>query len=63
MLFRSGRGVPRDYVQAHMWCNLSAAQGDKNGAECRDLAATLMTPAQIAEAQKLAKEWVAAHHQ
>jgi len=59
-----GSGVPQDYVQAHMWCNLAASQypdteAEKrdNAAEFRDRTAALMTPAQIAEAQKLAREW------
>jgi hypothetical protein len=40
-----------------MWFSLSAAQGDKDGAKGRDMVARKMTPAQIAEAQKLAREW------
>jgi TPR repeat protein len=45
------------YVNAHMWFNLAAAQGDQDAAKDRDDVAKLMTPAQIAEAQKLAREW------
>jgi len=56
MYFR-GRGVPQDYVSAHMWMNLSAAAGDKEAAKSRDIIAALMTRTQIAEAQKLAREW------
>ena len=56
-LYVSGRGVPKDYVVAYMWFSLSAAQGDHDSAIQRDLVAKLMTPAQIAEAQKLAREW------
>ena len=55
-----GRGVLQDYVQAHMWLNLSAAHGDKNAPKDRDRVARRMTPAQIAEAQRLAREWMAA---
>jgi hypothetical protein len=40
-----------------MWFTLSAAQNHKDGTENRDKAAGLMTPAQIAEARKLAREW------
>jgi hypothetical protein len=40
-----------------MWLSLSAAQGDRDAAETRDRVMKLMTPAQIAEAQKLAREW------
>jgi hypothetical protein len=56
MYFRS-RGVPQDYVSAHMWMNLSAAAGEKDAEKLRDTIATLMTRSQIAEAQKLAREW------
>src|SRR5450830_1903134 len=56
-LYVSGRGVSKDYVVAYMWLSLSAAQGDHDSAIQRDLVAKLMTPAQIAEAQKLAREW------
>jgi uncharacterized protein len=52
-----GQGVPEDYVIAHMWFNLAAASGNKNAARGRALVAARMTPAQIAEAQKLAREW------
>ena len=56
-MYAEGEGVPQDYVQALMWFTLSAAQHHKDGMENRDKAAGLMTPAQIAEAQKLAREW------
>jgi hypothetical protein len=51
-MYDKGQGVPQDYVQAHMWFNLSAAQGEQNAVKGRDMAAQSMTPAQIAEAQK-----------
>jgi TPR repeat protein len=56
-MYTNGRGVPQDYVLAHMWFNLSAAQGVQIAVTQRDRIATRMTPAQIAEAQKLAREW------
>jgi TPR repeat protein len=56
-LYAEGKGVPQDYVQAHMWYNLAAANGDKLAAEFRDGLAKQMALAQIAEAQKLAREW------
>ena len=56
-----GRGVVQDYVEAHKWFNLAAARLDgedrKQCAELRDKVAALMTPAQLAEAQKRAAEW------
>ena len=51
------RPGPQDYIKAHMWFNLSAAQGEQKAVEDRDKVAQRMTPAQIAEAQKLAREW------
>jgi len=59
VMYMKGLGVPQDYAQAHMWYNLAAAQGQKLGRKYRDLLAKQMTPAQIAEAQKLAREWKA----
>ncbi len=55
--YANGQGVPKDYVSAYMWFNLSAALGNQAAAKNRDIAAQHMTPAQIAEAQKLAREW------
>jgi hypothetical protein len=56
-MYEKGQGVPQDYVQAYMWFNLAAAQGTGGAAEWREHIAARMTPAQIAEAQKLAREW------
>src|SRR5450759_6006866 len=57
VFYDNGLGVPQDHVRALMWLNLSAAQGKEGAATFRDLVARLMTPAQIDEAQKLAREW------
>ena len=56
-MYAEGRGMLQDLIRAHMWYNLSAAQGEPRAAEARDALATQMTPAQIAEAQRLAREW------
>ncbi len=61
-MYIAGEGVPQDYVQAHMWYILAAA-GSPSGedrdsaANNRDIVAKLMTPAQIAEAQRRAEKW------
>ena len=64
VMYADGRGVPQDYVQAYMWFDLAAArfsaleaEGRDQAMKNRDLAASKMTPAQIAEAQKLARAW------
>jgi uncharacterized protein len=64
-LYAVGLGVPQDYVEAHKWFNLAASRSTlasnrgnhESAIKMRDLVATKMTPAQIAEAQKLAREW------
>jgi hypothetical protein len=61
-LYHTGHGVPRDVVRAHMWYNLSSAYGYEEGKRWRDRLAAdddslQMTREQIAEAQKLAREW------
>jgi uncharacterized protein len=56
-MYQTGYGVQQDYVQAHMWYNLSAAQGWGAAVEARTMLERAMTPAQVAEAQKLAREW------
>ena len=52
-----GRSVLQDYVLAHMWFNLAASRGQEEAVKGRDAVASRMTPDQIAEAQRLAREW------
>jgi TPR repeat protein len=51
LMYDDGQGVLQDYVQAYMWYNLAGASG------LRARVAAKMTPAQIAEAQQMAREW------
>ena len=73
LMYEKGQGVQQDYVRAHMWLNLaisSAANSKDNLFDMpeevakrladRDRVAAKMTPAQIAEAQRLASEWASA---
>jgi TPR repeat protein len=57
LMYNAGEGVPQDYVLAHMWLNLAVARGYTTAKTNRDIAANLMTSEQIAEAQRLAREW------
>ena len=50
-------------MSAYMWFSLSAARGTQSAATERDDVATKMTPAQIAEAQQRATDWLAAFEQ
>jgi uncharacterized protein len=52
-----GQGIPKDLVRAYMWFNIAAANGSKDAAKNRELAAQQMTPNQIEEAQRLSSEW------
>jgi TPR repeat protein len=64
VMYDSGRGVLQDYVLAHKWYNLAAshyatweADIGASAARSRDRLTVRMTPAQIAEAQRMAREW------
>ena len=62
LMYAKGEGVPQDFVQAHMWFNLAASrfplgEGRDIAAKTRHNLAKHMTPAQIAEVQRLAREW------
>ena len=60
-LYAGGEGVPEDHVLAYMWFNLSAAQGHERARSNKDLFEQRMTREQIAEAQRLSREWIEAH--
>jgi uncharacterized protein len=60
--YTDGNSVPQDFIQAYMWFDLAAAHENDSYAEdyagdFRDNLAEKMTPAQIAEAGRLAREW------
>lgn len=61
ILYHSGKGLPHDDVQSEMWFTISAAHvahdDQSTVAEMRDSVAAHLTPAQLAEARKLASEW------
>ena len=53
----TGEGVPKDYVRAYAWLSIAAAQEDFLAPMLKSTAINCMTPAQIAEAQKLSREY------
>jgi TPR repeat protein len=55
--YATGLGVPQDNIHAYMWLSVAAARGDQDAISNRNRVARQMTSAQIAEAQKLAREW------
>ena len=60
-MYVNGRGVPQDYVEAFKWFNLAGVKGEEQASRLRDAVAEQMTPAQIAEARRLARAWLESH--
>jgi TPR repeat protein len=65
MMYGNGDGVPQDYVEAHKWFDLAASHHPpgmkhRNSVRDRDFLVKKMTSSQIAEAQRLAREWMEA---
>jgi hypothetical protein len=59
-MYCDAEGVQQDHVQAYMWfslASLSSGSPLNYSAEYRDSVVKKMTPSQIAEAQKLMREW------
>ena len=54
--YANGKGVPQDDIRAYMWWSLATAKGNRFTAKQRDKVAMKMTPAQIAEAQRLTQQ-------
>ncbi len=52
-MYTTGKGTLEDLVKAHMWANISIANGNGKGSEFREILATGMTPSQIEKAQDL----------
>ena len=63
IMYADGRGVPQDYVQAYKWFNLATSRPSSSewvrdrAVQSRNYVVSRMTPQQIAEAQRLAREW------
>jgi TPR repeat protein len=54
-----GEGTSKDDVMAYVWWNVAAAQGSENAIKVRGLVEKELTPDQLAEAQKISKEYYA----
>jgi len=53
-------GAECDLVEAHKWFNIAAARGHEEAAWCRADVSEEMTAREIAEAQRRARQWLAA---
>ncbi|MGE5247598.1 MAG: tetratricopeptide repeat protein [Verrucomicrobiota bacterium] len=61
MMYKLGRGVPKNNVFAYMWLSLVVSRpydwGSRKASLARDAVAADMTPDEVAEARRLAREW------
>ena len=53
-------GAACDLIEAHKWFNLAAVAGYDDAAQCRADISDEMTAREVAEAQRRAREWIAA---
>jgi TPR repeat protein len=58
MMYSTGCEVPTDYVSAHKWFNLAAMLGSAEAARLRREVAVQMSDAEIATAQRAARDWL-----
>jgi uncharacterized protein len=61
LMYCAGRDVPLDMVQAHKWFNLAAVRGNASAKAYRLEISAEMTRAEVAEAQRQAREWMKLH--
>lgn len=54
-----GMGTPVDYLRAHMWINVAEMRGFKDTAHLLKGLASVMTPQQVVQAQKMASDCLA----
>ncbi|HEY4076787.1 MAG TPA: hypothetical protein VGM26_07620 [Rhizomicrobium sp.] len=58
LAYSTGQGVGVDLIAAHKWFNLAAVRGVDAAKSWRNQLAGEMNAGQIAQAQKLAREWL-----
>ncbi|HEX4892676.1 MAG TPA: hypothetical protein VFV47_05265 [Hyphomicrobiaceae bacterium] len=61
LMYCAGRDVAPDLVEAHKWFNLAAARGNMDARRYRSEIARELTKAEIGDAQRRAREWLARH--
>ena len=61
LMYCIGREVERDLVIAHKWLNIAAMRGNRDARAHRADVAQDMSKAEIAKAQRLAREWMTRH--
>ena len=58
MMYSTGSTIPTDYVSAHKWFNLAAMRGNAAAIRLRREIAEQMSVAEIAAAQRAARDWL-----
>ena len=61
LMYCAGRDVRLDLIEAHKWFNLAALRGNADAKRYRAEIAGELTKAEVALAQRLAREWLAFH--
>jgi TPR repeat protein len=61
LMYCSGRDVGVDLISAHKWFNLAAMRGNESAKRYRVEIAGEMSKAEIARAQRQAREWLTRH--
>jgi len=61
MMYASGSSVQPDLISAHKWFNIAALRGNTDAARLRREIADEMSGADIAAAQRSAREWMRQH--
>jgi hypothetical protein len=60
LIYRTGYGLAVDQVQSYVWLNLAAAAGIQQAVTARDEIMRALSPRQLAQAQKISRDWLAA---
>jgi TPR repeat protein len=59
LIYRTGQGLAADPIQSYMWLNLAAAAGIQQAVTIRDEVMRSLSAKQLAQAQKISREWLA----
>ena len=60
-MYAAGTGVAQDFVRAYMWLNVAVASGNSLMVKHQNSIAGKLTPAQVEEAEKMARKWMENH--
>jgi uncharacterized protein len=62
LIYCTGRDGRVDLVEAHKWFNLAAMRGNQEAKRYRHELSSELSKAEIAKAQKMAREWMKSLH-